>query len=513
MVARRRRVEEAGAEAPEAQGAQPASSDSPVVDALARAAEAGKKRLGRKWIPDSDRRAARVSAGPAETDAVVHDLGTADQVQPEGPQARREARREEQERRVAEARAAEQARLAKTQERQEQRLAAARAAQEARRKRALARQERRAAKARLKEHARLAKAFEAERVAGHADHNGAEPVPERAQEEHAAPVVASEPAVAAPVSAHEPEPMHEPEPAVARSATERAERLLEDAATVAAVAPVIAELAAVPVAAREPEAVTAGGPARPARRRFTTSTQAAAAVILLLAAGVGVLLYEAATPAATKGTAARTLAPPTTVSHAGERSSAPVLSPRTSPPSTTTVTTAPAPAAVAPPPKPVTAALHGAAAGSTPTTTTVPLQPCTPGDLSIVTTTDQTSYAPGQTIVMTTKVTDVTACIFTPAPVGAYSCPASVAAMGADGSQAYPAPSQAEQCSPPPGGTLEPGATRTLTATWNGEVFRNGSWQSAPPGSYSAVGTWGWSAGSGQPPYSVSARSAPFTLT
>jgi hypothetical protein len=133
--------------------------------------------------------------------------------------------------------------------------------------------------------------------------------------------------------------------------------------------------------------------------------------------------------------------------------------------------------------------------------------------LQIVTTTDQSNYSQGQPVVMTTTLTDINTCIFQPAKVGEYSCPMSLVAQMATGAQVYPSPGQDEQCRTPVATTLHPGASDMLSATWNGQVANGGTTQNAPPGSYQAIGTWGWSAGQGQPAYSVNVQSPAFTIS
>lgn len=138
--------------------------------------------------------------------------------------------------------------------------------------------------------------------------------------------------------------------------------------------------------------------------------------------------------------------------------------------------------------------------------------PCTPSEVVISTATDSSSYGPGSTVTVTTLVRGVQACVFQPVAVGPYSCADTVVITDAGGTQAWPWPGQAEQCSPPSATVLEPGVTDSLRAAWNGWVYSGGSPQQAPPGVYQAVGTWAWSAGAGRAPYEVSTRSQPFTM-
>ncbi len=250
--------------------------------------------------------------------------------------------------------------------------------------------------------------------------------------------------------------------------------------------------------------------------RWDRPAQVAAAVIVFLAASVGVLLFKVVSTANHNNSSAAPVFPSTGTN--------PVLPPVPTVPSlpvvptTEPIATSPATSPKAAPaptrlPAPVPATAAALSTQRTPPTTTAPLRPCTPGDLSIVTTTDRATYGPGDPVVMTTKVTDVNACIFQPVPVGQYSCPDSLVAESSGGSQAFPAPGQQEQCNPHAASTLQPGASDTVTTTWNGQVDSNGTMQDAPPGSYVAVATWGWSAGPGQPPYTVNAPSATFTIS
>lgn len=136
-------------------------------------------------------------------------------------------------------------------------------------------------------------------------------------------------------------------------------------------------------------------------------------------------------------------------------------------------------------------------AGTSPPTGT---EPCTPSELRVSASSNRPSYAPGQTVDVTTEVTDVVACTFDPeAPSGA--CPDAVV-VEQSGAPVWPWPGQQEQCSPPAPTVLEPGQQESLTAAWNQQVRgAGGGGRQAPPGSYDVVGTWAWSGGPGQAPY------------
>ncbi|HLI75217.1 MAG TPA: hypothetical protein VKU86_15175 [Acidimicrobiales bacterium] len=153
----------------------------------------------------------------------------------------------------------------------------------------------------------------------------------------------------------------------------------------------------------------------------------------------------------------------------------------------------------------------------TTTTTSTPAPPppplCTPGDVTMSTTTDSSSYSPGQTITATTTVVDRVACVFTPVAAGQYNCGTSVVFTDGHGQQVFPLPGQSEQCAQPASATLQPGQAESVAITWNGMLPVLGVPSGAPPGQYTAVGTWTWSAGPGQSPYSVTASSPAFTIT
>lgn len=225
--------------------------------------------------------------------------------------------------------------------------------------------------------------------------------------------------------------------------------------------------------------------------RWLGSKQVAAVVLLLLAAEIGYVVHLN-----TSSSSNNSAAPPTQSTQGAPSTTVPIVtapggalpqaSPTTVPPATKSTT--PAPAA------PATAAAGQRAA---------PPQPCTMSDLNIVTTTGQSSYSAGQNVTMTTTITDVTSCVFQPAAVGQYNCPSSLAVVSAGTSnQVYPG-AGGEQCNPPPGQTMNPGSTESLSSVW----------PDATAGTYQAVGTWGWEAGAGQAPNSANVGSSDFTVS
>jgi hypothetical protein len=141
--------------------------------------------------------------------------------------------------------------------------------------------------------------------------------------------------------------------------------------------------------------------------------------------------------------------------------------------------------------------------------------PCTPGDLSITTVTATSSYQPGVAIDITTELEAIgSPCQLTPVESGAYSCGASVIVNGPSGSQVWPMADQGEQCAQPAAGVLQPGYGQNVTVAWNEQYFdpSAGTVAQVPPGQYQAFGTWTWSAGSGQTPYTVTAASSAFDI-
>ncbi|MGH7732490.1 MAG: hypothetical protein ACREOE_02020, partial [Gemmatimonadales bacterium] len=146
------------------------------------------------------------------------------------------------------------------------------------------------------------------------------------------------------------------------------------------------------------------------------------------------------------------------------------------------------------------------------TTAAGPPQPCTADDLAVSSSSDRSSYAPGQAVSMVTTLTARRTCVYQPVPTGQYSCAASVVVKSASGAQAWPWQGQGEVCNAPSATTLQAGSTESIVATWNGQVQQGGG-QDAPPGSYVVAGTWSWSGGSGQPPVVVSIASPAFTIS
>jgi hypothetical protein len=120
----------------------------------------------------------------------------------------------------------------------------------------------------------------------------------------------------------------------------------------------------------------------------------------------------------------------------------------------------------------------------------------------------------GSPVTVTTTIEDVATCVLVPVPTGAYSCGTSVTVADAGGSQVWPVPGQSEQCAQPSPSTLDPGATISVTVVWTGLSNLPGTSTDvpAPPGSYTAKGTWSWAGPSGQGPVTVSATSVPFTM-
>jgi hypothetical protein len=242
---------------------------------------------------------------------------------------------------------------------------------------------------------------------------------------------------------------------------------------------------------------SAGGDDGPGWRRWLGTKQVAAVVLLLLAAEIGYVVHlnvssssnspnNAAAPpplSTLPSTTAPGSSPPSVV--------VPAVSPKTAAPTTTVPKTAAA--------KPATAA----AAAAT-TTTTAPLGYCTTSDLDFKTATNASSYSPGDAVDMTMTVTDVTSCIFQPVAVGAYDCPTTLV-VSQGGTQVFPDASNSESCDPPPGQTMNPGSSESLSAAWQ---IPQGT-QSGQD--YQAVGEWGWSSGSGKP-NTVNIASNPFAI-
>jgi hypothetical protein len=150
---------------------------------------------------------------------------------------------------------------------------------------------------------------------------------------------------------------------------------------------------------------------------------------------------------------------------------------------------------------PAPASVSGAAPGT-----------CSPGDVSITTTTDSASYNPGADVTVTSRLVDDAACVFTPVQSGQYSCPTTVLIVGGSGSQVYPMNGQKEDCADVPAETLEPGTAVTVTSMWPEQTMGSGGPGQARGGQYRAQAVWAWSAGSGAAPYQVAADSPPFSV-
>ncbi|HZU78926.1 MAG TPA: hypothetical protein VE991_03325 [Acidimicrobiales bacterium] len=179
------------------------------------------------------------------------------------------------------------------------------------------------------------------------------------------------------------------------------------------------------------------------------------------------------------------------------------------PPTSTSTTATPHRLTVVPPttaPAPTTTAVP-----PTTTATSAPIGPCQAGDVRVSTVTDATAYQPGQAVQVTTTLQAVRSCVFNPVSAGPYNCPSWIVVTDAQG-QVWPWPGEGEECSAPAATVLSAGDEETLRAAWNGQVMTTaGTPGAAPPGSYSAVGTWAWSTGSGQSPAVVSSRSGSFS--
>lgn len=160
-------------------------------------------------------------------------------------------------------------------------------------------------------------------------------------------------------------------------------------------------------------------------------------------------------------------------------------------------------------------------ASSTTTTGAAPLQDtvsnpglCTPSDVSVSAASDANSYPPGATVEVKTVVQDLRACTFDPQGAGNYPCPSNVVVVQSGGGQVWPMPKQGEKCSPPAAQVLEPGDQVSLNAAWPQQVASAaGGTEQAPPGNYQVLGTWSWSAGSGQTPYQIQAYSGSFSVS
>ncbi|GEM_PF-1754332 len=177
----------------------------------------------------------------------------------------------------------------------------------------------------------------------------------------------------------------------------------------------------------------------------------------------------------------------------------------TVPKPTSPTTTAPAAPPTTTPPPSVAASVAAPA----------PPGPCTPGNLSITTSAAAADYPPGEVVDITTNLRAVSSpCELVPVPAGAYSCGTSMVVDDASGSQVWPMPEQGEQCAQPSPTLLRPGYGENVTFAWNQQYVGPSSVTQTqiPPGQYQAFGTWTWSAGAGEPAYTVTAPSVSFTI-
>jgi len=130
--------------------------------------------------------------------------------------------------------------------------------------------------------------------------------------------------------------------------------------------------------------------------------------------------------------------------------------------------------------------------------------------VAVTTATDAPQYAPGATVTVTTQLRDLVTCQFTPAPSSNGGCDTDVTIVDSQGHEVFPVTDQAVKCASVPAGVLQPGSVATVVLHWTQQVVNSdGSSGPAPPGSYSAVGTWNWAAAGGAA--SATAK-APFTL-
>lgn len=140
-------------------------------------------------------------------------------------------------------------------------------------------------------------------------------------------------------------------------------------------------------------------------------------------------------------------------------------------------------------------------------------KPCAPSDLTITTSTDRSSYSPGVSITVTTRLVSSVACEFTLFPAGIYNCGESIVVDTWSGEQVFPTLGQSEQCASLPEGVLTPGSAETATIVWNQRtLLPTGGTGQASPGRYEAIGSWSWGSGAEGAPYEVAADSAPFTI-
>lgn len=225
--------------------------------------------------------------------------------------------------------------------------------------------------------------------------------------------------------------------------------------------------------------------------RWLGSKQVAAVVLLLLAAEIAYVVDL------NTSSSSNTAAPP-------------VQSTLGVPSTTTPSTTLPPPSVpsttVAPPTKAASSAPATTPASLSTTQHAAPIGYCTVKDLDFVTVTNSSSYAPGSTVDITMRVTDVNSCIFQPVAVGAAHCPTYVV-VGEAGNQVFPSADRTESCDPPPAQSMNPGSSDALSVTWSIPA------DATAASDYQAVGEWGWSAGSGAPPYTLDVGSGDFAVS
>lgn len=138
---------------------------------------------------------------------------------------------------------------------------------------------------------------------------------------------------------------------------------------------------------------------------------------------------------------------------------------------------------------------------------------CAPGDLTITTSTDRSSYSPGDSITVVTKLVSSVVCSLTLFPTGQYDCGESIVVDTWSGEQVFPTLGQSDQCANLPQGLLTPGSAETATLVWNQTTtLPAGGTGQASPGRYEAIGSWSWNSGAAGAPYQVAVGSAPFTI-
>jgi hypothetical protein len=162
-----------------------------------------------------------------------------------------------------------------------------------------------------------------------------------------------------------------------------------------------------------------------------------------------------------------------------------------------------------------TSTLAGSSSGRQ-STTTLPLgapKPCVPGDVTVTTSTDRSSYSPGDQVTVVTKLVSSVACELTLFPAGMYDCGESIVVDTWSGEQVFPTLGQSEQCGNLPQGLITPGSSEIATIVWNQRaMLPGGGTGQAAPGRYEAIGSWSWNSGSAGAPYQVAVDSAPFTI-